>query len=215
MKPRRIILPDWQVRAAHAGALKAISAPMDPQPPEGTEPRYGRVGDRHGAFFWHDFYPYPWQAGDVLWVAEAFAAWVDTLMSLRVGTLDPDDAIENEYVIYRHGHDDWGGIERDAHAGAGWVLYCPQHMPRELSRITLTVGDPSACRLLDATGEELLAEGYATESVCVGRVYPSGMAAKRYADRISLAPWDAHWPKHPSAGSPWRWRAPVAVEVTR
>ena len=196
MNTKCIILPDWQVQAARAGRLRAISVPMEPQPDHCHRDIIGKPKPWDKAD-WERLRPQagdaeinpPWRQGDLLWVAEAWQC-VNRLSGCdRKTGRDGDESGVRYRATWQKCH------------SIGWRS--ASTMPRELSRLTLRVtGDAAACRLLDATPQEMGEEGIqdATYSKPAGTV-----------EREWLAAWDARWPARPSAGNPYRWLAGVEV----
>lgn len=122
-----------------------------------------------------DIVPNGYRIGDRLWVRETWSAQMDHGWTIA----DARSRMHNEHILYRaDGHD----------SSDGW--WPSIHMPREFSRLTLTVTDVRVQRLQEISDDDAVAEGCSGTAGGARPVHHfrhlwDGLNAKR-------APWDSN-----------------------
>lgn len=129
-----------------------------------------------------------YQVGEVVYVKEAWAEWINTSEHLRTGVISTDEARES--VIYKSGVTGWDKLFKEN--GNPWAIKSTLFMPEWAARYFIKFTGVKAERVQDITEEDAIAEG-CTIMAGVTSGGSMGLASARYSYRELWNSINAKW----------------------
>ena len=146
MAIKPILFNSDMVRAILDGRKTVTRRVVKPQPTKNNKPFISDTLGFKTLWYGDDYYKFPYQMGDILYVRETWAKlsdWID---------VDPDVGVFDGY-IYKA---DWDNNAKKTERPK-WTPSI--HMPKEAARIFLRVTNVSVAKLQDITQDEAIKEG--------------------------------------------------------